>query len=405
MRSGQESSVTIGFNDNDPTGDGIIAGSGHGYGSTRAGFHQGSFAYVQDNTQADAPYFFQGRAEFLDAPGEWSYDSTTHILQYVTGSDTAPAPGQVVIPQLQTLLSVTDASDVSLEGLSFRYSNWSAPANSGYASSQTAISDWIRLGGPIPGAVRLTNTERLSFVGNSIRATAATGVEVDGVTRDIRIADNDLQRIGGSGVMLYAGMSVRVGNSEDPADYPDRIVGASVTDNVIRDVGVHYADAGAIVGTLVCSTRVEHNDLSGSGQSGIALGGFTFYAADPKKPGSENEVFDRCERVEHVSEPNAVVANRIGASMQQLSDGGGIYVLGSMPGMRIADNLISGIGRSPWAGMNPVTGIYLDAHSQHMTIEHNVLDIPEQTHAFFAGNGANRDNIFRDNHHNEPSQV
>jgi hypothetical protein len=81
-------------------------------------------------------------------------------------------------------------------------------------------------------------------------------------------------------------------------------------------------------------------------------------------------------------------------------DGGGIYTLGKIPGMKIHDNYIHDLIRSRYSGNYGICGIYLDNGSCFKLVQDNVIETVEV--AFFAGNPPNYSNTFDRNYHNVP---
>jgi len=60
--------------------------------------------------------------------------------------------------------------------------------------------------------------------------------------------------------------------------------------------------------------------------------------------------------------------------MKEMSDGGGIYTLGSMPGTYLTENYSYDFARSTWAGDWPNAGFFIDDGSADLTLENNVVD-------------------------------
>jgi hypothetical protein len=92
--------------------------------------------------------------------------------------------------------------------------------------------------------------------------------------------------------------------------------------------------------------------------------------------------------------------NLIHRTMGLHDDGGGIYTLGKIPGMKIHDNYIHNIVRSKFSGNYGICGIYLDNGSCLKLVQDNVIDHVEV--AFFSGNKPNYKNTFDRNYHNCP---
>jgi parallel beta-helix repeat protein len=90
---------------------------------------------------------------------------------------------------------------------------------------------------------------------------------------------------------------------------------------------------------------------------------------------------------------NLVLDNDISdIGQNQLSDMGGIYVLGKQPGSRIAGNRIRHVSARGYGGW----GIYLDEGSTSWTVENNVVGDTKTGgfHIHYGGNNLIRNNVF-----------
>ncbi len=349
-------------------------------------YAQGSSTYLWAHTPPDgSPYYVQDSLALLDDTQEWFYDKDTHVVYYKTADGKAPADNRVVIPQVEKLLTVSNTHDVTVSGLTFQYSNWAAPDTAGYASPQSGQPQWTNRGEkPVPGAVTITSGKDITLSGNTVRRTGDNGILVHGTSARIEISGNRISDTSSSGVSLYAGIAYK--------DERNTVTDARVTGNVIRDVGKHYADAPGILGTQVCDTRIEHNDISYSKYAGVSVGSFT---SNKSVPESSDEYRNRCERMSDVASDsfNTVSHNRISNAMLMLDDGAPIYVLGRNPGMMIEQNFISGVRRTAYAGNNPVPGIYIDESGADMTVRENVLDIGTTTAFFVSPSNTHRNEL------------
>ncbi len=70
---------------------------------------------------------------------------------------------------------------------------------------------------------------------------------------------------------------------------------------------------------------------------------------------------------------NIIAYNRIENVMTHLSDGGGIYTLGSRRGLVLRGNLICDVRRGPSASGAPNNGIFFDERSLGVRVEDNII--------------------------------
>ncbi|WP_460633946.1 right-handed parallel beta-helix repeat-containing protein [Leifsonia lichenia] len=362
-------------------------------GETKAAYAQGDFHRLWDNTEpVGSPYYFQDSLALLDDAREWFYDQESRVVYYKSAKGIAPDNGDVIVPQVEKLLAVSNTSDITVSGITFQHSNWAAPKTVGYVASQGAQPQWTpKAETPVPGAVNVTSGTDITLSGNSIRRTGAHGITVEGTSATLTIADNRISDTSSGGISLYAGISHELRTH-------DTLNTARVTGNVVQDTGKHYADGPGIFGSHVCDTRIENNDVSYTKFSGITVGLLGATLNETKKDG-------RCMMPGQLSSPehyNTVSKNRISNSMMLLDDGAGIYLMARNPFMRVEENYISGVQRSVYAGNNNLPGIYLDGTSWEMTVAKNVLDIGD-TNGFYIKPENTLGNVIRDNWHTGPS--
>lgn len=350
--------------------------------ATATSFPQGFPDFLWSNAEpVNSPYFLQDSLAFLNADREWYYDEDARTLYYKPSSKSAPSDRQVVVPQVEKLLTISGTHDVSVSGITFQNSNWSEPATVGYATNHSGQPLWTaHAATTVPGAIMVSSGENVSLTGNVLRRTAAHAIVVDGVSTRLDVSGNRITDTSGGGISLYAGTRA--------PKLDHQISRARVTGNVISEVGQHYADSAGISGTHVCDTRIERNDVSYARYAGISLGLFT---------NGEDE--NRCEAtsVAGPDENNLIRYNRVSNTMLLLDDGGAIYALGRSPGTLISENFVSGVQRTAYSGNNPLPGVYIDDSGKDYTIERNVLNVGKSASLF-----ANRDtarNVFTGNWH------
>lgn len=80
----------------------------------------------------DFVYYIENAYELIDGDNEWYLDESTDTVYIKVPENTDINSSEVVIPRLEKLISTgtTDGSKIqnlSFEGLTFRYSNWTVP--------------------------------------------------------------------------------------------------------------------------------------------------------------------------------------------------------------------------------------------------------------------------------------
>ena len=357
----------------------------------------------------NAGLFFVNSLAFLREGGQWYADPAMGRLYY------KPAPGEdmkrleVVLPRLESLLSIAGSyeepvKDLQFRGLSFRHTSWLLPSGpQGYASQQSGsflIGDWAGYpDDPIrdcswgcwsfeamrnrwnqqPAAVQIAAATRIVFehdeftqlgqialgIGNNADANAsgiglgASAIEV----RRSRFTD-------------LAGGAIMVGGVRPDAHHPSRpemsVRDILISNNIVRTVSQHYREQAAILVTYASGAVIWHNDVSGAPYDGIDIG-WGWGVNDPggsaayltANRGYYDQPGNLIYNTPTILHDTVVVGNRVHDVKQWFPDGGAIYHLSADPGALIAENYV----------YNVVDGIalYLDEGSRHVTLRNNVI--------------------------------
>jgi hypothetical protein len=352
-----------------------------------------------DNGSLPNPYYyFENAYEFLDTPGEWYLNRQDGALFYIprAGENLATA----VVPLVEGLLQIQGGSPNSLvqnlqfHELTFEYSNWTAPSSNGFFNSYADTRQLTTLQGspelePIPAAVYIRDAKNLRFERNVFRRLGGTGVLVYSGVSDSNFIGNVFQDIAGSGIALearYSEPGFIPNYFREPLMHldPETIVRNNVIrNNYFNRVAQGYPGSLGIFATYVQGLVIEHNEFADMPYSGISVGsaGWRYFA-------TETNVSD-----------NLVQYNKVRNVMKRLADGGGIYVMNSQPRSKILENYIDGLSKSQWAGGNYVIGVYLDADTMNFTVLDNVIEnlSTSSDHLHYFLNSGSTSNVLRIN--------
>ena len=295
-------------------------------------------------------YYVENAFEYLDEPGEWYLDPVQARLFYYPTPAEDMARAEVVAPALvQTLVKVVGAPELGLfvehlvfRGLSFQHSD--ADLSRDYAHS-------------VQGA----HTQKGAFLAVGMRHSVIEDCEFTrlgehALSLHEACAWNTVQRchahdLGGGGVYL----------SEGAPDRPDeaRLTAHNLVDNNFIHDGGHLVRAacGVFLGGSASHNRITHNEICDLSWMGVHLG----WSWTGKAPAYTHHNEVAYNHIHHIG--NGV-----------LNDIGGIYTLGVSPGTILHHNLIHDVsrferGREGYGGW----GIYLDAGSSELRVEHNVV--------------------------------
>ena len=329
--------------------------------------------------QPGTPHWYENAYEFLDAEGEFYLNTQTDTLYYKPRKGEDMASAEVIVPQVDTLVDIHGAPgtemvhDLVFEGIAFEYSNWTTPSNRGYQVMQSAT--WYANAGShfdasvtIPAAVQLENAGRIEIRGCAVRRTGAHGIAaVRDVVSDCDIIGNRVSDCAAGGIYLLLNDAKSTGNR--------------IEDNTVESIGMLHSDGCGILVARTPDVSILHNEIRNVRYTGISTG----WSWDDKPSTARN---------------HEVAYNLIHHVMGLHDDGGGIYTLGRIEGMKIHHNYIHDITRSKFAGSYGICGIYLDNGSCLKLVQDNVIENVEA--AFFSGNKPNYQNTFERNYHNGP---
>jgi len=315
---------------------------------------------IQVNTAA----YLENVLELLGS-GQFYFDRPNHTVYYI------PRPGEdmrtavVIVPRLQTLMTVTGTIDqpavnLHFENITFEHTSWlGASSPQGFPEVQAAFrldpSTMITLadgwlGAPndefekTPGGVILSYVDNTTFERCSFVHMGGSGIDIQSGSRGNVILGAKVFDISANGIQIG---DVQADDFSPPD--PRMIVdGNAVSNSYIHDIGAEFTGSVGIFAGYVSRASLVHNEITQLPYTGISVG-WGWGREDPT-PARENVV-----RYNHIHQV-----------MQQRCDGGGIYTLGSMPGTLLDSNLIDNNPGAPG-------GVYLDEGSDGITVSNNVV--------------------------------
>jgi len=306
------------------------------------------FKLTNDYNPGASAYVVENVAEALDTPGQWYLDRASSTLYYLPKPGERPEGFVALASQLPVLLKVRGAKNVTFANLRFAHSEYTLPDGK---------SGDIQAAFGVPGAVQFADCEAAALKRCQINGIGNYGVEILGASRNCRIERSRLTDLGAGGVKLG-----------------DGTLGTVVTDNVIEGGGRLFAAGEGVWAGLSGDNRIVHNRIRDFFYTGISMGWDWGFKDTPAKN-------------------NEIAFNDIRDIGQgQLSDMGGIYVLGQQPGSRIYNNRIDNVQARGYGGW----GVYLDEGSTGWTVENNVVTNTKTGgfHIHYGGNNLIRNNIF-----------
>ncbi len=288
------------------------------------------------------PYYVENVREALDAPGEWYLDRQTGQLSYY------PLPGQQ-IDKIQAVAPVVEelvrfegdprrgalVEHVTLRGLTLRHADWSLEPQ-GHSDPQAVCT--------LPAAVTAKGAFDCGLERCELAHVGKYALWLREGCKKCRVTGNHLHDLGGGGI--------RVGETTMPQTPALEVGGNLIDNNYIHHYGeVYAAGVGVYVGQS-SDNRISHNEIHDGYYSGMSIG--WNWGQTPTK-----------------AHRNVIEFNHIHHVLRhRLSDGGGIYTLGTSPGTVIRNNVIHDV----FSAAEPTIawGVYLDAETNQVLVENNL---------------------------------
>jgi hypothetical protein len=362
----------------------------------------------------DSRLFLVNALEFIGQTNDWHsryhqwvIDPQAGKLYLRAGIDEDVKDLKVVVPTLETLVSISGTPAAPIERLSFRgitfaHSSWMGPGKpTGYANQQSGsyLSDpspirpkdaaekcgwgcvefesmrqkWHQ----IPAAVQVAAARDVRFEGNTFTQLGqiALGIGNDSVanlsgvglaTSGIRVLRNRFGTLAG-GAIMAGGIRIDAHHPGDP-NLVNRDL--EIADNTIVTVSQDYKDNAAILTTYVDGAKILHNEISDAPYDAIAIGwgwGYNDAGGNPNyEENAKGYVHNTKFKTPTTLRNTLVEGNRIHGVKLLYEDGGAIYNLSANPNSVIRNNHIFDISNR--------IGIYLDEGSKHFTVTGNVVE-------------------------------
>ncbi len=331
-------------------------------------------------------YYIENAYELIDEDNEWYYDEIAGkvYLKVPAGEDISKA--EVVIPRLETLVRIEPANgkqiaNLSFEGLTFAYSNWTLPSEQGLVDVQAGMfanycifaTNDVGVRRP-PAAVFAAGTENFTMQNCVIENAGATGLDLLRGTKHSLIRDCVIRNIAGNGITVgnfCVDENTDMHEVYNPETDENVCEGDWIVNNLVTDIGTDYQGAVAIGAGYPREILIANNEVCNAPYTGISVG---FGWSDK----------ENCMR------GNRILNNEIHDTSQVLCDAGAIYTLSVQPDSEISGNYIHDIHLPEWADY-ATSGIYMDEQTAGYTVKDNVI-----YHAWGVGRNRNGEDNYEE---------
>ena len=317
----------------------------------------------------DFVYYIENAYELIDEDNEWYFDESDSKLYIKVPANKDINASEVVVPVIENLITVGTTSgnkiqNLTFEGITFRYSNWTVPSEKGLVDIQAGmyanfcIFKTNELGVLRPAAaIYVTNTENFTLKNCTVENMGAAGIDLHDGTKASVIQDNVIQNISGNGIMIgefAVDENTDIHIVYNPEDESKICTDDWIVNNKVMHIGTDYESSVAICAGYPRNILIANNEVAYAPYTGISVG-FGWSSADNAMRG------------------NRILNNEIYRTSQVLCDAGGIYTLSKQPDSEISGNYIHDIYLPEWADY-ATSGIYMDEQTSGYTVKYNVLD-------------------------------
>lgn len=307
---------------------------------------------VDDIANDYALYRIENVFEELKNPGQWYFDKNNGMVYYLLREGETAENITLEIPLCEQLLKITGlqnqkAGHVTFSNIQFECTRACTDGLGKFAATlygEPVKSGSYGQGAPgLSAAVALENAEYCTFTGCTFCNIGNYAIEIGNGCRHHQIENCEIYNCGGGGIKI---MGAGVGEPESQITAYNSIVNNHIHHNTrifFTAIGIYVQNA--------FSTRIAHNCIHDMEYSGISCGWVWGYT----------ESRSCCNIIEYNHIYNLGTGN--------MSDMGGIYMLGMQPGSEIRGNHIHDIKKANYGGW----GIYLDEGSAYILVEKNIV--------------------------------
>lgn len=292
-------------------------------------------------------YVVWNTREGMTDPGQWYYDRKNQKLYYWPLEGESTSAIEVIVPCLDTLISISESNNITFSNLEFRVNN--SPLKVGGFGAK-----WFA------GAITFDGCKNLKFKNlsfSNLSTMALKGTDSD----SILISHNNIVNTGAGGIRLIGSNNKIIENRifHTGKVYPSAI---ALYVNVTDPNAIEEWQSGKEEGNVT----IDHNEIRDAPYVAIACGGH-----DTK-----------------------ITNNKISKVMQVLSDGGGIYVT-FCKNLKLIGNYVHDI---PIQGGYGTCAYYLDELTSNALVKNNLsVNVARAMHNHLSENNTIENNVFINN--------
>ncbi|MEA1951827.1 MAG: right-handed parallel beta-helix repeat-containing protein [Planctomycetota bacterium] len=337
-------------------------------------------ARTKQGVQVNLPNYIENAFELLDEPGEWYLDRAADTVYYMPKPGEDMKTARVIAPTVEKLVELRGTleqpvENMRFEGLTFAHAGRLQPSRTGLVDMQatftyalerlyTCVKPWVT---QIMGEAVKTPANIVCRAAKGVRFERCTFTKLGGAGIDLEHGSAN-NTICGCRFHDISGTAIQVGDVLKDDHHPSFktmiVKNNAVINNLIHDCCVEYYGGVGVFAGYTDGTIIANNEIRDLPYSAISVG---WGWGIPDTGGGAQRYYSPYKFATPTpSGNNRIERNHIHHVQRKLSDGGGIYTLGNMPGTIIRGNHIHDNGGHPGA-------IYLDEGSGFIEVTGNVV--------------------------------
>lgn len=331
-------------------------------------------ASYEENPNASPQYYLSNIPNCFEKHGHWYLERKTRTVYYIPICDEITPESIEAFAPISDRLLIISGEDIRICNLELTCTRGDYVSTAQYHYTQKEpnaemFASDIQSVCHAPGAIVFKHATRCGIHHCYIHGVGIYGIEILGGCNRIRIESNRIYDLCAGGIRIAGGNAQELKSDE----------GLAASDCIIRGNHIHGCGKRYLAGAGIFimdanSCEISENEIHDLEYSGISVGWVWGYA--------ESATYGCIIKKNHIYD----------VGKGNLSDLGGIYLLGKSRGSVVSENRIHDVRCFSYGAW----GIYLDEGSSYVTVEKNTVynTGKECFHLHYGSHNTVRENLF-----------